>query len=78
MVFRELLSPTNSAIPKRGELLLNGYQTGGGSKKGSIPAWRFFTLAKIRDLVDSNADFQVRERYRPGPNKIIVSVICEV
>ena len=63
---------------KSNALLLNGYQIGGGSKSGGIPAWRFFTPAEIHNLTVSNAGFQIREGYRPAPNKNIANAICEV
>ena len=77
--FRRTVEPHQLGYSKnRDELKLSGYQTEGGSESGGIPDWRFFILAEIRNLTVSNAGFQVRDGYRPAPNKRIANAICEV
>lgn len=38
------------AIAGTGQDTLHAYQVGGGSKRGGVPHWRNFALAKITDL----------------------------
>jgi hypothetical protein len=46
-----------------GEAVLHGFQTGGGSTSGALPAWRTFSVAKITSLVATGERFA---EARPG------------
>ncbi|NDC75108.1 hypothetical protein EBZ70_07445 [bacterium] len=54
-------------VSSKGEPVLNGYQTGGGSASRPPPGWRAFSIAEIRDLALGLETFPgARDGYFPN------------
>jgi hypothetical protein len=71
------VEPYCHGTSKRGKESVRGYQVAGGSNSRSIPFWRLFTVAKVRDLSLTDETFQGN---RPGynPNDKHLRVHCNI
>lgn len=50
---------------RNGNVLLQGYQVGNGSRSGKLPDWRTFHVADIRDLEITGETFRAEPGYNP-------------
>ncbi|OGF33559.1 hypothetical protein A2223_02295 [Candidatus Falkowbacteria bacterium RIFOXYA2_FULL_35_8] len=64
-------------VSTAGNKNVDAFQYDGYSKKGSLPAWRQFTIDNIRDLVLLDENFEVAHGYNPY-SKQYDRAICKI
>jgi predicted DNA-binding transcriptional regulator YafY len=62
---QRLVEPFCHGISTAGHEVLRGYQTGGYSSSGRLPAWRLFRLDEVSELTITSSIF---DGTRPGYN----------
>lgn len=76
--FHRTVEPHCHGLTLKGNSALRAYQTGGGSKSGSVPSWRMFKLdeaTNIRVLKDTFTG--PRSGYKKG-DKGMSKIYCEL
>lgn len=66
-----IVEPYIVGLNKTKKEVLIGYQTGGLSSSGSLPAWRQFILNDIDSIEISTEVFEVHPEYNPNDNQIL-------
>ncbi len=62
-----VVEPHAFGVSAKGEAVLHGYQTAGGSASRPPPGWRTFSIAEIRDLALGDKTFPgARDGYSPN------------
>jgi hypothetical protein len=73
-----LVEPHAYGVSKKGNELLRGYQTEGGTKNGVVPDWRLFSVNKIENLNVKNESFECeREGYKRG-DSVLNEIFAEL
>lgn len=63
---------------KKGTDSLRGYQVAGGSNSRSVPFWRLFTIAKMRNLTLTDETFNGNRAHYNPDDKDLSPIHCNV
>jgi hypothetical protein len=61
-----------------GNVLVNCFQTGGYSKSGKLPNWRYQVVADITSVEILEECFSVHKDFNPSNKEMYVRTICKV
>ena len=74
-----IVEPHQLGDTKAGNLALSAFYLSGASESNVGPSWKLYLLSEMHQVVELPMQFSgPRPGYKPGPNKLLHSVLCEL
>jgi hypothetical protein len=74
-----VVEPHQLGYTKTNNLALSAFYLSGASESNIGPSWKLYRVAEMSQIVALSTHFSgPRPDYRPGTNKILHTILCEI